>query len=117
MLTPAVSQKLTMVLNGIQQASGLSQAQLSGQSDLNGVGFFDVAGFVWDYYKYAGLVSAPICMYHGYKRNNGSVLWTIVWGGIGYIFPIIAPLYAAFKQGYAIPLPQYYTQPATPSHV
>lgn len=43
-------------------------------------------------------------VYHGYKRNNGSVGWALAWGLIGGIWPISIPLMLA--QGFGKPLPK-----------
>lgn len=80
-LAAEVSNKLTQALNGIQLASNFNGNQ-EGNS-------------LW---KMAALVAAPVCAYHGYKRNE-SVGWAIWWGIMGGISPIIAPVIAV-AQGF-----------------
>lgn len=41
-------------------------------------------------------------VYHGYKRNNGSVGWALAWGLFGGIWPISIPLMLA--QGFGKPI-------------
>lgn len=41
-------------------------------------------------------------VYHGYKRNNGSVGWALAWGLLGGIWPISIPLMLA--QGFGKPI-------------
>jgi hypothetical protein len=47
-------------------------------------------------------VSAAACGYHGYKRNRGSIGWTIGWVLLGSALPLIAPA-IGLAQGWAKP--------------
>ena len=40
--------------------------------------------------------------YHGYKRNNGSVGWAVVWALLGGAFPIITTA-VAIAEGFGKP--------------
>jgi hypothetical protein len=52
-----------------------------------------------------GIAGVALGTYHGYRRDNGSIGWTLAWGLFGGTFPIIAiPLMLA--EGFAEPLPQ-----------
>ena len=44
-------------------------------------------------------VSAGLSGYHGYKRNNDSLGWGLVWGLLGATFPIVTPA-VAYAQGF-----------------
>ena len=50
------------------------------------------------------IASTGLSAYHGYRRNvNGSpILWALVWGGLGAIFPVITPA-IAFAEGFGRP--------------
>ncbi len=48
------------------------------------------------------IASSIGCAYHGFKRNKGSIGWTLVWGALGAWFPVITLPIAVF-QGYAKP--------------
>jgi hypothetical protein len=53
----------------------------------------------WTVLSVAGLTTG---VYHGYKRNKGSVGWALVWGILGSTFPFVTiPISVA--QGYAKP--------------
>lgn len=54
-----------------------------------------------------GTAGSMAGIYHGYKRNNGSIGWALAWGLIGGIWPISVPLMLA--QGYAKPISQIAT--------
>ena len=54
-------------------------------------------------YKVLAIGSAVLSGYHGVKRHNGSIVWGLVWFGLGGLFPVIAPT-IAFAQGYAKPM-------------
>lgn len=41
-------------------------------------------------------------VYHGYKRNNGSIGWALAWGLLGGLWPISIPLMLA--QGFGKPI-------------
>lgn len=43
--------------------------------------------------------AAAVSAYHGYKRNN-SIVWALLWAGLGYVAPVIAPTIAV-AQGYS----------------
>lgn len=45
---------------------------------------------------------AALAAYHGYARNQGSLLWGSVWAFFGYSMPIIV-VGIALVQGYAKP--------------
>lgn len=32
-----------------------------------------------------GMAASLAMIYHGYKRNNGSVLWALLWGATGFL--------------------------------
>jgi hypothetical protein len=50
----------------------------------------------------AGSAAAIALTYHGYKRNNGSVGWALVWGLFGgMVWPFTAPI--AYAQGFGKP--------------
>jgi hypothetical protein len=55
-------------------------------------------GVWWSLSTLSGLISA----YHGYRRNNGNLGWTLAWFVGGSAFPVIVPV-IAFTQGYAKP--------------
>jgi hypothetical protein len=40
------------------------------------------------------LLGAAVCGYHGFKRNGGSPLWAVVWGGAGFWCPVVAVPFA-----------------------
>lgn len=57
---------------------------------------------LWDIACVAG---ATMGIYHGYKRNQGSVGWALGWGALGAVLPIVAiPLMLA--EGFAEPGPR-----------
>ena len=57
----------------------------------------------WDKTSYfIGLGSSIAGVYHGYKRNNGSIGWALAWGLVGGIWPVAIPLMLA--QGFAKPI-------------
>lgn len=56
----------------------------------------------WLFYKILSAASAGVSAYHGYKRNDGSVGWAIVWGVLGGAFPIITPAIAV-AEGFGEP--------------
>jgi len=60
-------------------------------------------------------LSMAVSAYHGYKRNvnDSPILWGIVWGGLGAIFPVITPV-IAIAEGYAQPLPPTVTVQLAP---
>ncbi len=68
---------------------GLAQLDYSDPMVRTGLALISTAGMA---------VSA----YHGYKRNRGSIGWTIGWALLGGAFPIITPV-VAVAQGYAKP--------------
>ena len=47
--------------------------------------------------------SAFACVYHGYKRNNGSVAWAVGWGLLGGLAPVFMPA-LALAEGFGKPL-------------
>jgi hypothetical protein len=50
----------------------------------------------------ASIASGAASLYHGVKRNDGSVGWGLWWGLMGTIFPIITPIVAiASPPGFA----------------
>lgn len=89
-LTAEVSNKLTQALNGIQLASGLGESQEIKDNPFNSP--------TWQLYRAASFVSAPVCAYHGYKRNN-SIAWALWWSLMGGLFPIFTPVIAV-AQGF-----------------
>lgn len=53
-------------------------------------------------YSLMGLGAGGALIYHGYKRNDGSVGWGLVWGLLGgMVWPITLPI--AFAQGIGKP--------------
>lgn len=53
-------------------------------------------------YRVATTASVMALVYHGYKRNRGSVGWALMWGIFGgAVWPITVPV--ALAQGYAKP--------------
>ena len=59
------------------------------------------------WYTIGGLIvtaSVAISAYHGVKRNNGSILYGLLWGGAGAILPVITPA-IAIAQGLGQPGP------------
>jgi hypothetical protein len=42
---------------------------------------------------------AALAVYHGYKRNHGSLGWGIAWGALGALFPLIT-VPVALAQGF-----------------
>lgn len=54
---------------------------------------------VW---RIASVTSAAACAYHGYKRNNGSIGWALLWGFLGGAFVPFTPA-IAFAQGFGKP--------------
>lgn len=59
--------------------------------------------WMWTFYQILAAASAGVSAYHGYKRNNGSVGWAIVWGFLGGAFPVITPS-IALAEGFAEPI-------------
>jgi hypothetical protein len=53
---------------------------------------------------FVGVASAAVCIYHGYKRNCGSLGWALGWGLLGGLMPVVTPV-IAFAQGLGKPLP------------
>ncbi len=53
-------------------------------------------------WRILSLTSGIACGYHGYKRNKGSIGWTLGWWFLGAVFPIPTLPLAVF-QGYAKP--------------
>lgn len=49
-----------------------------------------------------GIVGTGVGVYHGYKRNRGSVGWALGWGLLGAFFPVIV-IPVAFAQGLGKP--------------
>lgn len=49
-----------------------------------------------------GLIGTGLGAYHGYKRSNGSIGWTIGWALLGGLFPIIT-IPVAYAQGFGKP--------------
>jgi len=50
--------------------------------------------------------SFAACVYHGVKRNHGSLGWGLWWGFMGALFPVVAPVVAFAKApGFAKPKP------------
>ena len=45
------------------------------------------------------LSAAALSGYHGVRRNGGSLVWGLVWFGMGAAFPVITPVFAA-AQGF-----------------
>ena len=57
-----------------------------------------------DFWGALGIAGMALGVYHGYRRDNGSVGWAMGWGLFGGVVPIIAiPLMLA--EGFAEPLP------------
>lgn len=54
------------------------------------------------WFKYLSIASSAVCVYHGYKRNNGSIGWAIGWGFLGGLAPVITPA-VAVAQGFGKP--------------
>lgn len=53
-------------------------------------------------YSLLGLGASGALVYHGYKRHEGSVGWSLVWGLLGgLVWPITLPI--AFAQGIGKP--------------
>lgn len=46
--------------------------------------------------------SGAICAFHGYRRNRGSIGWTIGWFLLGNAFPVLVPA-IALAQGFGKP--------------
>jgi len=42
------------------------------------------------FYSALGVVGGAAGIYHGYRRNRGSVGWALGWGFVGSVFPVIA---------------------------
>lgn len=93
-LAPAVSDKLTQALNGLQMMSGLGAEQEIAVKEIT-------ESPSWQLYRIAAMISVPVSVYHGYKRNN-SVGWAIWWGLMGSIAPVITPV-IAYAQGFGKP--------------
>lgn len=53
-------------------------------------------------YGALAIASAVASGYHGVRRHNGSVLWGLLWFGLGGLFPVVTPT-VAFAQGFAKP--------------
>lgn len=47
----------------------------------------------------ASMVGTAACVYHGYKRNNGSVGWAIGW----FFVPVVIGVPLALAQGFGKP--------------
>lgn len=48
--------------------------------------------------------TALAMLYHGYKRNN-SILWALIWAGMGYSFPKSSLIISLFAQDFGSPKP------------
>ncbi len=48
------------------------------------------------------IVSMAACVFHGFKRHNGSIGWGLGWGLFGTIAPVVGPVIAV-AQGFARP--------------
>jgi hypothetical protein len=49
------------------------------------------------------MVGTGLCGYHGYKRNRGSIGWTLGWAALGTGMPIVGTA-IALAQGFGKPL-------------
>lgn len=49
-------------------------------------------------FRVIAMLSVGVSVYHGYKRNNGSIGWALGWGLLGAFFPVITPA-VALAQG------------------
>jgi hypothetical protein len=50
----------------------------------------------------AATASFAVSVYHGYKRNNGSLGWALGWGALALFFPVVTPV-IAIAQGLGKP--------------
>ena len=48
------------------------------------------------------VAGAGLAGYHGYKRNDGRIGATLMWGAIGFLLPVLTNVFAA-GQGFAQP--------------
>lgn len=90
-------------MNGYYKSGmGLGLHNLSdvAQTDLVATGMTTSPWF-WAW-RIASTVGAGAGAYHGYKRNRGSVGWTIGWFIFGGVLPVFA-VPVALAQGYAKP--------------
>jgi hypothetical protein len=49
------------------------------------------------------MVTIGACVFHGYKRNNGSVGWAVAWGLFGATVPVVPPV-LALLEGFGKPI-------------
>ncbi len=56
-----------------------------------------VAEFGGLLYSALSVASMAASAYHGGKRHGGSIGWTIAWGLLGAVFPVITPTIAAVQ--------------------
>ncbi|MGH7176614.1 MAG: hypothetical protein ACREJC_04475 [Tepidisphaeraceae bacterium] len=85
-------------LRGLQAADDVMTAQIPEQpAPSTGITMNSVWGLL-------ALTSASASMYHGIKRNHGSIGWGLWWFLMGGLFPIATPIVAvARKPGFAKP--------------
>lgn len=57
------------------------------------------------WWRMLSIASSAACAYHGYKRNNESIGWTLGWAFFGSALPILA-LPIALAQGFGKPKKQ-----------
>lgn len=80
--------------------SGEAQEIVGGDDD--GVIGKEITGLAKSAWTIGGMVSGPAMAYHGFKRNNGSIGWAVVWGVFGWLlFPVTPAI--AVAQGFAKP--------------
>ena len=53
-------------------------------------------------WQVVGLLSTPALMYHGYVRNDDSVMGALGWGLLSIVWPVTLPI-AVFHQGFGKP--------------
>ena len=75
------------------------------KAGLKPYGIGDVTGTVTAGFSILSAASGLLCLYHGYKRNCGSIPWALAWGLAGSMFPVIAPTFGVL-QGLGKPLPK-----------
>lgn len=79
------------------------RSNLFSPQQLTGTGQVATANDTWaTLASTLGIAGTAAGIYHGYKRHQGSVGWTLLWGLFGGLLPIIAIPWA-FAQGFGKP--------------
>jgi hypothetical protein len=96
MIEPAVPGDF---LGGYEDDTNFLGDLVLGREGLGAIFIEELSPGVRTFWEIASLLSTGACVYHGYKRNHGSIGWAIGWGLVGGLFPVISVGIAA-AQGF-----------------